>query len=78
MVNKSQIMKHAQVVDINGDHVGIVDHFEGDEDIKLTKSDPNADGHHHIIAFGWVSKVSENKVILGLTKGEVQRRWESR
>jgi hypothetical protein len=29
MVDKSEILDHAQVVDVNGEHVGIVDHFEG-------------------------------------------------
>ncbi len=62
MVDKAEVLDHAQVVDVNGEHVGVVDHFEGDEKIKLAKSDPEAGGQHHIIPFSWVKEVDDNKV----------------
>lgn len=77
MVSQSQILDHAQVVDINGEHIGIVDHFEDDQNIKLAKSDPNANGHHHIIPLKWVKEVVDNKVILTLTRAEAETEWKN-
>lgn len=77
MVNKAEVMDHAQVVDVNGEHVGVVDHFEGDDKIKLAKSDPEAGGQHHIIPFSWVTEVDDNKVILSKSKDEVDSEWQA-
>lgn len=77
MVNKNEILEHAEVVDSNGDFVGVVDHFEGDDKIKLVKKAPNADGHHHLIPFAWVSSVDSNKVILSKTLQEVEQQWQA-
>lgn len=77
MVSKSEILDHAQVVDVNGEHVGIVDHFEGEDKIKLAKSDPEAGGQHHIIPFSWVREVDDNKVILSKSKDDVEAEWQS-
>lgn len=77
MVDKAEILDHAQVVDVNGEHVGVVDHFEDDDKIKLAKSDPEAGGQHHIIPFSWVKEVDDNKIILSKSKDEVESEWQA-
>ncbi|WP_074012818.1 DUF2171 domain-containing protein [Candidatus Sodalis sp. SoCistrobi] len=77
MVNKDHIMEHAQVTCCGGDHVGIVDHMEGENHIKLAKSDPESGGQHHLIPLSWVKEVKENKVILTKTKDEVRQEWQT-
>jgi hypothetical protein len=39
-----------EVVRSDGKHVGTVDHKEGYDRIILTKDDPMARGHHHVIS----------------------------
>lgn len=62
-----------EVVGSDGQHVGTVDKVRGDR-IILTKSDPNAGGHHHSIPCGWVEKV-EDKVTINKTLEEATRQW---
>jgi hypothetical protein len=59
MFDKTQIKEHMEVVDQNGQHVGIVDEMDGDDKIKLTKSDPASDGQHHWIAVSSIGSVSD-------------------
>ncbi len=77
MVDKSKILDHAQVVDIDGEHVGIVDHLEGEDKIKLAKGDPEAGGQHHLIPVSWVQDVDDNKVILSKSKSDVEKEWQA-
>ncbi len=77
MVAKSQILDHAEVVDKNGNFVGVVDHFEGEDQIKLVKKAPNAGGHHHLIPLSWVTNVDDNKVILSKTLDDVEKEWKA-
>jgi hypothetical protein len=42
--------------------------------IILTKSDPNAGGHHHSIPCGWLERV-EDKVFLNKSAEEAMRAW---
>lgn len=62
-----------EVVGSDGQHVGTVDKVRGDR-IILTKSDPNAGGHHHSIPCSWVDKV-EDKVTINKTLEEATRQW---
>jgi len=62
-----------EVVGSDGQHIGTVDKVRGDR-IILTKSDPNAGGHHHSIPCGWVDKV-EDKVMINKTLEEATRQW---
>lgn len=62
-----------EVVGSDGQHVGTVDKVRADR-IILTKSDPNAGGHHHSIPCGWVDKV-EDKVTINKTLEEATRQW---
>lgn len=43
------IKEHMEVLGSDGQHVGTVDYMEGTDQIKLTKSDEDADGLHHFI-----------------------------
>ena len=68
-----KVTEHMEVVGSDGSHVGTVDCTHG-ESIILTRSDPNAGGHHHRIPCGWVDEV-DDKVKLNLTADEAMQRW---
>ncbi|WP_312947158.1 DUF2171 domain-containing protein [Superficieibacter sp.] len=76
MTNKSEIKNHAQVVASCGSHVGVVDHLDDQDRIKLAKSDPESGGKHHYIPLSWVDKVEDNKVILNKDQKEVFAGWQ--
>ena len=59
----------------DGGHVGLVDCLRG-EHIVLTRRDATADGVHHAIPFGWVTKV-DDKVHLNVTADEATTRWRT-
>ena len=63
MVDTVQIKEHAEVVGSDGQHVGTVDHLDGQR-IKLTKTDPAAQGTHHYIHLDSVASVEGGKVKL--------------
>ena len=68
-MNTEQIREHMEVVGSDGNHVGTVDHLEGEDRIKLTRDD-SADGQHHYIPTAWVEKVDET-VHLSMPADEV-------
>ena len=45
----NDIREHMEVLGSDGEHVGTVDHLEGEDRIKLTQSDAAAGGRHHFI-----------------------------
>ena len=55
----SKIAEHMPVIGSDGAHVGTVDHLEGADHIKLTRTD-SADGKHHLIPQSWVDHVDEH------------------
>lgn len=61
---------------VAGEHIGTVDHVEGDR-IKLTKND-SPDGFHHYIPITWVSGVEGNTVHLSRDAAAVRREWQSK
>lgn len=69
----SRIREHMEVVGSDGQHVGTVDHVLGDS-IKLTRQDPSAQGHHHMIPMTWVASV-DDKIRLDHSSEEVRRQW---
>ena len=72
----ANISEHMEVLSSDGKHVGTVDHMEGEDKIKLTGSDIEAqDGHHHFIPIDWVSDVGDT-VRLDKTQDEVFSQWE--
>ncbi len=69
------IQNHMEVVGSDGQHVGIVDHLEGGDVIKLTKSDPAAGGKHHFIPMQWVDHVDQ-QVHLGMKSAQAVKEWQ--
>ncbi len=60
--------EHLQVKDRNGEHVGTVDHLDGDR-VKLTKSD-SSDGEHHYVPLSQVESMDSVAVHLNVTRDE--------
>ena len=56
--------EHMQVKDVNGEHVGTVDHLQ-DGKLKLTKTD-STDGKHHFIELSQVESMDEVAVYLNV------------
>ncbi len=71
----TSIKEHMQVLGSDGILVGVVDHLEGRDRIKLTRND-SADGQHHFIDAGLVDHVDDS-VHLSKTADEVMGAWES-
>jgi hypothetical protein len=67
---KARITEHLQIKDLNGEHVGTVDHLDGDR-IKLTKSD-SPDGQHHYISLSDVRSVDDVAVYLDKAHSDIQ------
>lgn len=74
MTPSSQIKDHMDVVGSDGMHVGTVDHMEGEDRIKLTRSDPDAKGAHHFIPLDWVDRV-DDRVHLSMTAKDAKAQW---
>ena len=70
MFAASEIREHMEVVGADGRHVGTVDHLEGDDQIKLTRSD-SADGEHHYLAIDLIDRV-DDKVHLKVSARDAQ------
>ncbi|MVN87289.1 DUF2171 domain-containing protein [Deinococcus sp. HMF7620] len=60
---------HLQVKDVNGEHVGTVDHLE-DGRVKLTKND-SADGQHHYVELSQVESVDDVAVYLNVERSAI-------
>ena len=73
MADTSRIKEHMEVVGSDGRHVGTVDHLEGDR-IKLTRTDPAANGQHHYIPVGMVTSV-DGIVRLAQPASDAMQRW---
>ncbi len=71
---KGMITEHLQIKDVNGEHVGTVDHLDGDR-IKLTRSD-SADGQHHYLSLDDVQSVDEVAVYLNKAHDELNLQSE--
>jgi len=66
------ICEHMEVVDANGQHVGIVEKVEGDR-LKLIKSDA-LDPQHLFLDKSQVARVEDNKVKLSQKVSEITTR----
>ena len=62
--------EHMQVKDMNGEHVGTVDHMEGDQ-LKLTRTD-SPDGQHHYVPLSQVESMDDVAVYLNVSRDQVQ------
>lgn len=69
MADVSKIKEHMDVIDSAGKKVGQVDHLEGADKIKLTKSG-SPDGQHHFVPVAWIDHV-DNHVHLNKAVNDV-------
>jgi hypothetical protein len=72
---KQDIKEHMEVLGSDGQHVGTVDHLEGSDKIKLTKTD-SKNGQHHLIPLSLVDHVDAH-VHLNKPAKDVQAQWQS-
>jgi hypothetical protein len=63
-----------EVIGADGKHVGTVDHLEGSDQIKLTRTDPQAGGKHHFLSLDLVDHVDEH-VHLKKSSQDVMAVW---
>ena len=61
--------EHLQVKDMNGEHVGTVDHLDG-EQIKLTRTD-SSDGQHHYLPLSQVESMDDVAVYLNVERASL-------
>ena len=76
-MDASQIKEHMDVVGSDGQHVGTVDHLDGQR-IKLTRKDPSAQGEHHYIGLDMVSSVQDGRVRLACTADQARQQSGAR
>ena len=76
MFNQGDTKEHMEVLGSDGQHVGIVDHMEGSNQIKLAKKDPKAGGKHHFIPTDWVDHIDKH-VHLNKSSQDVATQWKS-
>jgi len=69
-----RVAEHMEVIGSDGEHVGAVDYVRGDR-IVLTKSDPDAGGHHHSIPSRWIQSVDDT-VTIRKTAADAQAHWK--
>jgi hypothetical protein len=76
MINVQSIKEKMEVLGSDGQHVGVVDHLDGTDKIKLTKSDAKPGGQHHIIPLAWVDKVDAHVHLNKNTKDAITQ-WQA-
>ncbi|MFW1691438.1 DUF2171 domain-containing protein [Acinetobacter ursingii] len=75
-INVQDIQQHAEVIGSDHQHVGTVDHLDGQDKIKLAKNDQSANGQHHYIPTQWVQQIQGNQVVLNKTADQVFQQWQ--
>ena len=76
-VKIQDIKEHMEVLGSDGKHIGTVDHMDGADKIKLTKSDPQSGGQHHIIPVRLVQSLDEDKIRLTKPARQVMLEWQT-
>lgn len=74
MIDASQIREHMEVVGSCGNHVGVVDHVEGDR-IKLTRKD-SGDGQHHYLPLSAVASVEGDKARTSMNHMDAMKQFQ--
>ena len=74
MIAAKSIRENMEVLGSDGVHVGVVDHVEGNDEVRLVKDDSG--GEHHSIPLAWVVHV-EMKVHLNQPGELAKARWTS-
>ena len=72
-MDASQIREHMEVLGSDGQHVGTVDRVEGQR-IKLTRTDPGAEGQHRFLHLDMVASV-DGAVRLTRTAAQARDEW---
>ena len=75
-VNLDQIKEHASVIASCCTEIGKVDHLEGQDTIKLTRSD-DENNEHHLIPTSWVSEIKDGAVILNKNSEDARNEWQT-
>lgn len=75
MTDTSKIAEHMDVISSDRKTVGKVDHMDGQDKIKLTKSSSPDGQHHHYIPVSWIDHVDQH-VHLNKTGEEVTAQWK--
>ena len=75
MFKSLDIQKDMEVVGLDGNHVGTVDHLEAADRIILSKDDPKAGGRQHLISIDWVAYVDQ-KVHLKKSPANATSQWQ--
>lgn len=75
MADISRIREHMEVLGSDGQHVGTVDKLDGQR-IKLTRTDPAAQGEHHFLHLDMVASV-DDAVRLTRTAAQARDEWGS-
>jgi hypothetical protein len=76
MINVQSTKEHMEVLGSDGAHVGAVDHLDGMDKIKLSKSDLKSGGQHHVIPVSWVAKV-DTQVHLSKPAKDAMAQWQA-
>ena len=74
MPDTSKIKEHMEVIASDGERIGLVDHMEGADRIKLTRQS-SGHGHHHLIPVSWIDHVDAH-VHLNRDSDYVEQHWE--
>jgi hypothetical protein len=74
MVDTTKIQEHMAVVSSDDGHVGTVDHLDGQR-IKLTRTDPEAQGVHHFIHVDSIEAIEDGEVRLNRTTAQAKDEW---
>jgi len=74
MIAATLITENLEVLGSDGAHVGIVDHLEGNGEVRLAKDDTG--GEHHYIPLEWIVHV-EMKVHLNQPGAEARAHWKT-
>ena len=75
MADTSKIKEHMEVLGSDRQHVGTVDHMDGTDRVKLTKSDAS-DGKHHYIPTSWIDHV-DSHVHLNKSGADAKKQWQA-
>ena len=77
-MDASQIKAHMEVVGSDEQHVGTVDHVDGQR-IKLTRKDSGGEGEHHrYLDLSMVSSVQDGRVRLSCTADQARQQSAGR
>jgi len=76
MIAPALIRQNMEVLGSDGVHVGVIDHLEDNNEIRLAREEPDSGGQHHYIPLAWVVHV-EMKVHLNQPGELAKARWTS-